>query len=314
MREIILFGKERLFKLYRGGKNQLVIGVAENGRVISQRELTKSAVEMFSADIDKNDCIYIAAITEGSLVHIKMSGERVSTTHLMHLPNAFNVNSLELCYNERVHIFYCVKSREGCAIIEYSSEKDSWRGRNVFTDSDETEILCVDNGCACYAVKCFNGKYTVLNCDDRDEPIFQASSKIAYAQIYNGELLLACGNSIYKNGTELCTGSAVYISESNRACVRNNGLYEIVIGTSPKSLGRLNEPSNATEYYCCECGKNKRIMLSSPFPAITREMAMGNNGLSQEVYMQQRTIFELQAELREIKARLRRLEENKIIK
>ena len=73
-----------------------------------------------------------------------------------------------------------------------------------------------------------------------------------------------------------------------------------------------NTPKQAVEYIMCAPCENKKIILSKPFPHVKPSVEENlSQGIVQEVFMQQRTIFTLQAEIKSLKARLRKLEDEK---
>ena len=90
----------------------------------------------------------------------------------------------------------------------------------------------------------------------------------------------------------------------------NNSLREYTLESGIRFSGEVLMPKGAKEYVCCTLGQDKKIICSSPYPNISIEpKRAGNGGLQQEVYMQQRTLFQLQAEIKNLKQRVKHLEE-----
>ena len=72
----------------------------------------------------------------------------------MHLPQNFSITSVIVNAENDLRLNYCVKSKDGSAIIEYTKSGDSWQGKNIYTAPEDMEIVYVKkNKNECYAVK-----------------------------------------------------------------------------------------------------------------------------------------------------------------
>ncbi len=311
MREIVLAGNGDFYRLGLNGKGQLELACAKDEKTVTRETLTGGECSLFSADTDGN-AVHIAAVAGGSLTYIKYACGKTSTTHLMRLPNGFTITGVDISCEEPLKLHYCVKSREGCAIIEYSLKNDVWQGRNLCTDRADMELLCVKkNSERCYAVK-NGGDFSVFDVFSPDNVIFSAHSSVGYAQTVNDGIVFVNGDSVYYNETEVSSGSAVFVLDAERIAVKGQKLNEFTFSHGFTYSGELSVPNNMREYLFCEQGCDKRIILSPPFPYIRRELQKcAYGGLSQEVYMQQRAVFALQAEVKSLKNRVRKLEEER---
>ncbi len=311
LREIILAGNENLYKLGLNGKGQLAIACAKNEKAVLPETLTGGECNVYSADTD-GDAVHIAAVTNGSLTYIKYAGGKTSTTHLMRLPDGFSITGVSISCENPLRLNYCVKSREGCAIIEYSLKNDAWQGRNLYTDRADMELLCVKkNSEKCYVIK-NEDDFSVFDASAPDKIIFSAHSSVSYAQAVNDGIVFINADTVYYNENEVASGTAVFALDAERIAVKGQKLSEFTFSHGFIYSGELSLPNNVREYIFCENGHDKRMILSSPFPYIRRELTKcTGGGISQEVYMQQRAIFALQAEVKSLKNRVRKLEEDR---
>ncbi len=311
MRDFVLANNDDLYKIGLNGKNQLAMIQCRNQKNVLSLVLTSHSCTMFSCDIDASGVIHVAAVTANTLTYIRIADSKASTTHLMHLPSNFEINSVAVNAWDKILLNYCVKSREGCACIEYSYVSDGWHGKNIYTTKNNMELLCVRKETGdCFVVENRDGEYTVINAYNPSEVIFSSHLPVTYAQIFLRELIFANGSNIYCGSNELCSGERVYLLDSQSAAVKNNESFKLMAyNGSWHYSGEYSQPNNAREYVFCSAKSNKCIRLSSPFPYINNGAETKNASVVQEVYMQQRTIFALQAELRSMKARIRKLEE-----
>jgi hypothetical protein len=309
--EHILIGKGRIFKI-GGGENGIMLSLSENGSIIKTVPLTKHSAQVFSADIDLNEGIHVAAVISGTLTYIRYTGEKTSTVHLMRLPDKFNITSVIINCEQGLRLNYCVKSREGCAIIEYTENNDTWKGKNIYTcEADMTVNFVKKNKNECYAVKKDNNSYMLINAYEPEKVIFSSMQPIEYVQGMFEGVISTSGDRVYRNGDEIALGARVYALDGKRVLAYNKeNLREYLLEGEARFQGEMELPRGKKEYVLCVPESDKRIILSPPFPYIKVEPEIKNNGgLLQEVYMQQRTLFKLSAEIKELKARIRHLEE-----
>ena len=117
--------------------NNLTLSLAREEKIVYTQPLITHKVNIFSADIDASGCIHIAAVLAGTLTYIKYENKKASTTHLMRLPDNFSITSLIINCEASLRLNYCVKSKEGCAIIEYTKNGESWQGKNIYTCQED---------------------------------------------------------------------------------------------------------------------------------------------------------------------------------
>lgn len=306
MRDYILSDGETLFKAALNQKGHLVLSEAHGEQITAQNVIFPHPCLRFSCDIDISGTIHAAAVTKSTLTYITYRKEKISTTHLMHLPEKFSVTSVMINTEKDIRLHYSVKSTEGSAIIEYIFSGDEWKGRNLLTCPDSAELLCLKKGTEdCYVFK--NG---IVNPYSGAE-IFPCRSKPDFAQVIRDGIVFVSGETVYKNGEEISAGEAVYVLDGERILINGNGkLKEMICSPFLRPSGEANFPRGAKEYVFCSPANDKRIIISPPYPYICFEPQKASGmGIMQEVYMQQRAIFALQAEVKELKNRLRRIEE-----
>ena len=314
MREYVLSDTEHLYKIGLNGKKQLSLIVAKEERAVFSSVLTSHECRLFSADIDKNGTVHIAAVTANTLTYIRWSDGKTSTTHLMHLPASFEITSVIVTAGTQLILNYCVKSREGCACIEYSADEDGWHGKNIYTSVNELYLLCVSKrGERGYVMEKSKSSYVLINAYDSQNIVFEAQQPMTYAQLCGENILFESGGTIYCGSDELTAGNSIYAVERERLLYRCEGKLKVLAfnGTWHYSC-EVSPPRGEKEYIVCTAGEEKHMILSSPFPYIRiPEAPVPQAGVMQEVYMQQRTLFALQAEVKNLKARVRKLEEER---
>lgn len=312
MKDYILIDKSRIYRVSVGEMGFLNLYVAGQGITARTQPLTKHKCSLFSADIDEAGDIHIAAVILETLTYIKYSKEKTSTVHLMHLPEKFSITSVIINAENQLRLNYCVKSKEGSAIIEYTKQGENWQGKNIYTDPEEMLIAYVKkNKNECYAIKKINNSYMLINAYKSDQELFSSSCEIRGVQgVFEG-VVFNSGENIYHNQNEISKGKSVYALDGKRIAVKDGDkLREYILDNGARFSGEVLTPKGAREYILCQKNQDKKILLSSPFPYIKLEPERtGNGGLMQEVYMQQRTLFQLQAEIKSLKARVKRLED-----
>ena len=312
MREYILLSENTVYKIGVNPKGQLCLSQAEGEESVKHRELTKTPCRKFSADIDASGVIHIAAVIGKTLTYLRIHNEKTSTTHLMHLPDGFNISSVIINADVNLRLNYCVKGKDGSAVIEYELQGDSWQGKNVYTTDAVMELVCAKKGeNKCYGIKKEGQMNLLFNAYKPDEIIFSSSSKIEYCQATAEGIVFLNNSTAYSGSKELSAAEGVFVCDSRRILAKNEGhLREYSLFDGVRFSGEVAMPRGAKEYVlCCSC-EDKRIIISSPFPFIKTTLARaGNGGLMQEVYIQQRALFSLQAELKSLKNRVRKLEE-----
>lgn len=311
MREYILYSGNSLFKVSLGNKNQIVLTESKNEQIVSQNVIFQQPCLLFSCDTDINGTIHCAAVTRNTLTYITVNGGKTATTHLMHLPEKFSICGVCLNADKDIRLHYCVKSSEGTAVIEYTLSGDEWKGKNLLTDEGNIELLCIKKGCEeCYVY--ISSKNKTVNAYDGKE-IFSSSSAPKYAQSTKNGLVFIDNGTVFSGADEISLGEAVYVLDGERLLINRNGkLAEMITSPLCRPAGESCFPKSPREYVYCTPENDKRIILSSPFPYIRFEPErIQGAGLAQEVYMQQRTLFSLQAEVRELKNRVRFLEEER---
>lgn len=306
--EFILIDSDNVYKL----DSNLNLSLSRNEKIIFTQPLVKRKVEMFSADIDDKGHIHIAAVCGGALTYIKYSDRKTSTVHLMHLPENFSITSLIINCENHLRLNYCVKSKSGCAVIEYTKSGDSWQGKNIYT-CHETMILkyVKKNKNECFVVKNNNNLHMLINAYEPETVIFESISPINEVQgVFDG-ILWATDEAIYFNGGEISKGHKVYAPDLKRVLIKDDGkLKEFSLDNGSRYCGEATMPANAKEYILCVAKNDKRKVISTPFPYIRFEPQMKvGAGILEEVYMQQRSLFQLQAEVKSLKSRVKRLED-----
>lgn len=306
MRDFILSDGETLFKAALNQKGHLVLSQAQNEQITSQNVLFPHPCLLFSCDIDTFGTVHAAAVTKNTLTYITFRNGKASTTHLMHLPEKFSVTSVMLNAEKDIRLHYSVKSDEGSAVIEYTLSGDEWKGRNLLTAPDSAELLCLKKG----TEECYVFKNGIINPYSGKE-IFSCRNKPDFAQVVRDGIVFVSDKTVYKNGEEMSFGNAVYVLDGERILINENGrLKEMICSPSLRPSGEASFPRDAREYVFCSPSNNKRIIISPPFPYIRCEpQKTSGAGIMQEVYMQQRAIFALQAEVKELKNRLHRMED-----
>lgn len=317
MKDYILIGKSRIYKVSVGEMGYLNLYVAGQGVTSLTVPLTKHKCSLFSADIDEAGDIHIAAVILETLTYIKYSKEKTSTVHLMHLPEKFSITSVIINAENQLRLNYCVKSKEGSAIIEYTKNGENWQGKNIFTHPDQMYLAYVKkNKNECYIIKKTNNLNMLINAYNPEQELFSSVNQIKSVQgVFDG-VVFNSGENIYHNQNEIAKGKSVYALDGKRiAVIDNDKLREYILDNGARFSGEILTPKGAREYVLCQINQDKKLLLSSPFPYIKLEPERtGNGGLLQEVYMQQRTLFQLQAEIKSLKARVKRLEdEQKVI-
>lgn len=306
--EFILIDNDNAFRL----DANLNLSLARGEKIVFTQPLVKRRVEMFSADIDEKGDIHIAAVCGGSLTYIKYSERKTSTVHLMHLPENFSITSLVINCENRLRLNYCVKSKSGCAVIEYTNNGDSWQGKNIYTCQENMLLKYVKkNKNECLIVKSSGNSHMLINAYEPEDVIFESVGPINEVQgVFDGTVWTA-GDNAYLNGGEISKGSKIYAPDLKRVLVDDSGkLKEFSLDNGSRYWGEASMPQNAREYILCVAKNDKRKILSTPYPYIRYEPQMKvGAGVLEEVYMQQRSLFQLQAEIKSLKSRVKHLEE-----
>lgn len=312
MKDHILINKNHIYKIGLNSASCLTLYVGGQDINALTVPLTKHKCSLFSADIDEAGDIHVAAVVMETLTYIKYSKEKTSTVHLMHLPKNFSITSVIVNAENDLRLNYCVKSKDGSAIIEYSKTGEEWKGKNIYTAPEDMVIHYVKkNKNECYAVKKINNSHMLINAYNPETEIFASPFEITCVQgVFDG-VVFKTGDTVFHNANEVAKGERVFVLDGKHIAVKNgNSIREYVLENGIRFSGEVLIPRGATEYILCPLAQDKRILLSSPYPHISLELQRaGNGGLQQEVYMQQRTLFQLQAEIRSLKARIKRLED-----
>lgn len=312
MKDHILTNKNRIYKIGLNSLNQLILYIGGQDINALTVTLTKHKCSLFSSDIDEAGDIHVAAVIMETLTYIKYSNEKISTVHLMHLPKNFSITSVIVNAENDLRLNYCVKSKDGSAIIEYTKTGEEWKGKNIYTTPEDMTIHYVKkNKNECYAVKKINNSYMLINAYEPDLEILSSPFEIKNVQgVFEG-VVFKTGDTIFHNANEVAKGEKVFVLDGKHIAIKNgNSIREYVLENGIRFSGEVLMPRGATEYILCPLAQDKRILISSPYPHISLELQRsGNGGLQQEVYMQQRTLFQLQAEIRSLKARIKRLED-----
>lgn len=302
--EYIFIDKGNVYKL----DEKLNLSMAYQEKVIFTEPLVKRQVEMFSADIDSSGHIHVAAVISGTLTYIKYAEKKTSTIHLMHLPENFYITSLIINCENCLRLNYSVKSREGCALIEYTKHGENWQGKNILTCPEDMLLKYVKkNKNQCYVTKKMQNSYILINAYEPDKEIFTGNVRDVLG-VFEG-VVFSAGDNIYFNGAEIREGQKVYTLDSKRVLVKDkDNLFEFSLDKGSHFSGQAILP-RGREYIICVPENDKRKIISPPFPYIRLEPEMKkNSGLVEEIYMQQRTIFAMQAEIRSLKQRMNSLE------
>ena len=288
--------------------NNLNLSIAREEKIVYTQPLITHKVNIFSADIDASGRIHIAAVLAGTLTYIKYENKKASTTHLMRLPDNFSITSLVINCEASLRLNYCVKSKEGCAIIEYTKKGESWQGKNIYTCQEDMLLKYVKkNKNECYAVK---NNRALFNAYEPEKIIFESIQPISEVEgVFQG-VVFSAGESIYLNGAEISSGQEIYTLDPKRILIRDKDrLREFSLDNVSRFSGEVNFYRNPHTYIYCLPDHEKRKILSPPYPYIKTEPEMKHNGgLIEEVYMQQRTLFQLQAEIKSLKQRINQLE------
>ena len=306
--EFILIDKDDVYKI----DGNLNLSLSRNEKILFTQPLTKRNAEMFSADIDEWGNIHIAAVCGGALTYIKYSARKVSTTHLMHLPENFSITSLIINCENNLRLNYCVKSKSGCAVIEYTNSGETWQGKNIYTCPELMILKYVKkNKDQCYVVKKNNNSYVLINAYEPGKAVFESAVLIDEVQGAFDGLVWTGENTAYYNGGEISKGNRIYMPDMKHILVEdNNKLKEFTLGDGSRYSGEVMIPQKAKEYILCVAKNDKCKILSTPFPYIRYMLERKTPaGILEEVYMQQRSIFQLQAEIKSLKARVKRLED-----
>ncbi len=302
--EHILCYKGDIYRL----DNSLNLSLAREERIVYTQPLITHKASLFSADIDSSGRIHIAAVLAGTLTYIKYENKKTSTTHLMRLPDNFSITSLIINCEASLRLNYCVKSKEGCAIIEYTKKGESWQGKNIYTAQEDMLLKYVKkNKNECYAVK---NNHTLFNAYEPEKVIFENIHPVSEVEGVSDGVVFSSGDNIYLNGAEISSGQEVYTIDPKRILIKDNDrLREFSLDKGSRFSGEVNFYRDPRKYIYCLPDHDKRKILSSPYPYIKTEPEMKHNGgLIEEVYMQQRTLFQLQAEIKSLKQRLNQLE------
>lgn len=302
--EYIFVDKGDFYKL----DEKLNLTLARQEKIIWTQPLVKKQVEKFSADIDALGNIHIAAVIGGALTYIKFEKNKTSTTHLMHLPENFSVLSLIINCEKTLRLNYTVKSREGCALIEYTKSGENWQGKNILTCREDLYLKYVKkNKNQCYVTKKAENSYVLINAYEPDEELFYGKINEVLG-VFDG-IVFTADDHVYYNGAEISKGQKVYTVDSKRVLIKDNDtLKEFSLDKGSRFSGEAILP-RGREYIICVPENDKRKIISAPYPYVRLEPEMKqNSGLFSEIYMQQRTIFSMQAEIRSLKQRISALE------
>lgn len=309
MREYVLSCEQNIYKVGTNGKGQLCVVYSVGSQVYSSKNVTPYSVKNFSADIDDSGIIHIAVIGNDTLTYIKFSVEKSTTTHLMHLPQNFNITDVLISVNDNIKLDYCVSSMEGYALIEYTFSDNHWSGRNIYTTHNELKLLCFDSQKdQCYICEKEKDSYKLINAST-DEFII-SNFPFHYAQILGGKPIYSSGNSIFHQNDEISSGESVYVLEDDKIMCCDGETKVMIYSGSWQYFSKVKVPADRQEYIMCRPHQNKRIILSQPFPHIM-PLAQDefSSSVTQEIYHQQKTIFSLTSEVRILKSKLRKLEE-----
>ena len=312
MKEFVLIEGGICHKIGLNGRKQLTCQTADSGENTASVLLTTHACEDFSADVDEKGTLHLAAVTAGTLVYLRSDRGKTSTTHLMNLPESFRMQGAVInAANGTVRLNYCVKSREGCAVIEYTLTAENWQGRNLLTSEADMRLAYVKKSGECYCVASDARGYRLLEAGS-GETMASLNAPISGVQAPWGVPVFLSGGVAMTPAGEIAPAEAVFCPEDGRVLLRkDNQLREYTCDNECHYSGEVLAPRDGRPYWLCRPGENKRFILSTPFPRLNflPEHA-GDGGLREELYRQQRTIFSLLAETRALKARVRKLEEN----
>lgn len=302
--EFIFLNKNDTYKL----DENLNLSLARNREILFTQKLDKRKPLCFSADIDDRGAIHVGAVFKGALSYIVYNNGKINNLHLMHLPENFSVTSLIINCEDNLRLNYCVKSPMGCAVIEYTKKGENWAGKNLYTCREDLVLKYVKkNKNQCYTVKKDNNSYILINAYEPDKEIFSSFSPIEDVQgVFDGAVWINSGCA-YFNGGEIAKGSKIFVPDMKRVLIKNNNIlkeYSLENGYS----GEAEFDIDSREYILCVPKNDKRKIVSTPFPNLKWEMQM-KKGIAEEVYMHQRAIFQIQAEIKNLRATIKRLED-----
>lgn len=292
---------------YRLDEN-LNLSLARNKEILFTQKLDKRKPLCFSADIDDSGVIHIGAVFKGAISYIVYNNGKINNLHLMHLPENFFVTSLIINCEDNLRLNYCVKSPMGCAVIEYTKKGENWAGKNLYTCKEELILKYVKKyKNQCYAVKKDNNSYMLINTYEPDKEMFSSFSTIDEVQGVSDGAVWVSGGCAYFNGGEIAKGDKIFAPDMKRVLVKSGNVvkeYSLESGYS----GEAEIDCDAHQYILCVPNNDKRKIISSPFPDLKWEMQL-KKGIAEEVYMHQRAIFQMQAEIKSLRATIKRIED-----
>lgn len=312
MKEFVLTDGKTCHKIGLNGRKQLTCQTAGTGGTAASVLLTSHACEDFSADMDAQGILHLAAVTAGTLVYLRVERGKTSTTHLMNLPDSFRMQGAIInAVNGMVRLNYCVKSREGCAVIEYMLTDNNWQGKNLLTTERDMRLVYARKSGECYCVASSGHGCRLIEAGT-GEIQAETTGEITEVQAPWGVPVFLSGGTAASTAGEIAPAEAVFCPEDGRVLLlKDHRLREYTCENESHFSGEVLAPRDGRAYWLCRPDENKRQVYSSPFPQIKYLPEHTADGsLKEEVYRQQRTLFSLLAEIRALKARVRKLEEN----
>jgi len=326
MQEIILMQGDSSYLLYRDEQGKLLCAHSSNGAIIKTSVLTELEAEHFCADIDAQGTIHIVFFARKMLTYLLWKDNKATIYHLTRLvTQTHNLTSLKISAGAEICLYYTLSHGEGTSIILYRRKNDIWSGNRIYHSIEPTTLLLADKQKnRVFYQKQMQDKYMLVCYDNTNSTIFESEEPFSQVQAINDHIIFCSGKRIYDNSLLVAVGSqpCLYNNEIQPMLVyKNDGqFYKMQYAGDSWQKQSIYPVGNSYRLYALAMPTFSQSYIFSPtFPevrmpaqtSITTAAPRENlqiKELEDEVYLHKRTIFNLQAEMKALKATAARLE------
>lgn len=336
MSEIILEYSDTCYLMHLNKEHQLLYSLSENRALPTDARLSEMPVEAFWADIDENGTLYILAYTKHkALMYYSISNGKITSSNLARINSPDQtLRTPMIIYNKGVvEVYYVVKNSFGSVAVCYRRVNNNWSGSKLYSSNGELEIATYDKGTKrLFLQERGSGGFKLLELYEGNVSTVAASS-MPFHSVHscNDMLMYENINQIFFNKQLLASGCnpCLHIEDNNIFVLyEKEGKYYKLVNNSdvwqaPQFI--TDNEKKEYKYYTYITPWVITTILTTPFPYIQLPkadppdpaeakqddsdllLALQNKiqMLEEEVYMHQRSIFALQAEVKALKAKAR---------
>lgn len=327
MQEMLLLFRQHVYLLYKDEQNRLLYSHSADGSTIKAGIFSEAPVEDFCADIDTQGAIHIVYSAKRMLSYLVWKEEKLSSYHLTRLTAPDHaLTSMQITADQDIRLYYTLRHAEGTSIILYHRRGEVWSGSRIHHSPNLLTLLLADKRRQrVFFQEQWNGRYRLMSAGTGIPCIYEGDAPFLQVQIAQEHILYECGERIFDNGLLIAAGTQPCLYQPDGQLLlayRQEGQFYKMQFLNQSWQNQSGYPAGSSYrlYAAATPEASQSYIFSPPFPAI-RMPALGAmtsavpsresisyKQLEDEAYLQKRTIFNLQAEIKALQQRLARLE------